>query len=241
MPAIPDQAICLRQWDWSETSQTVSLFTREHGLVRALAKGAKRENAAFSGGIDPLTRGQAMLILKPSADLATLTAWDLQEIFPPLRRSLPTFYTGMYIADLVHHLVQDRDPHPAFFDQLLAALRTLGPAEHSASALLRLQWAALVEAGYRPELDADVSTGALLEPAAAYSFAPRLGGFTVSPVSPSWRVRSETLILLRAIAEGQEPSGPSVERANRLLAAYTREILGREIPAASPLFGDLAP
>ena len=46
MPIIADTAICIRCWDFSETSQTVSLVTREHGVVRGLAKGAKREKEA---------------------------------------------------------------------------------------------------------------------------------------------------------------------------------------------------
>ena len=68
MPAIRDEALCIRHWDWSETSQTVSLFTRTHGLVRGLAKGSRREKSNFSGGIELLTRGQALFILKPAAD-----------------------------------------------------------------------------------------------------------------------------------------------------------------------------
>jgi DNA repair protein RecO (recombination protein O) len=238
VPAIPDQAVCIRHWDWSETSQTVSLFTRDHGLVRGLAKGSKRERSNFSGGIDLLTRGQVMMILKPSADLATLTAWDLQEIFPALRSSLNAFYAAMYAADLVLHTLHDRDPHPALFDQLLAALRALGTPDRTAAALFRFQWATLVETGYRPELDADVATGEPLPAAAAYSFAPRLGGFTTEAPAPSWRVRAETLSLLRSPDTG--PVSPAtLDRANRLLAAYTREILGREIPAAAALFGEL--
>lgn len=49
MPPVSDDAVCIRHWDWSETSQTVSLFTRGHGLVRALAKGSKRPKSPYSG------------------------------------------------------------------------------------------------------------------------------------------------------------------------------------------------
>ncbi|HAC09503.1 MAG TPA: DNA repair protein RecO, partial [Phycisphaerales bacterium] len=52
MPTIRDEAVCVRHWDFSETSQTVSLFLRDHGLVRGLAKGARRERGSFSGGFD---------------------------------------------------------------------------------------------------------------------------------------------------------------------------------------------
>ena len=42
MPTITDNAICIRRWDYSETSQTVSLLLRNHGVIRGLVKGAKR-------------------------------------------------------------------------------------------------------------------------------------------------------------------------------------------------------
>jgi hypothetical protein len=58
VPNLIDEALCIRQWDWSETSQTVSLFCRTHGIVRGLAKGARRERSSFSGGIDLLARGE---------------------------------------------------------------------------------------------------------------------------------------------------------------------------------------
>ena len=56
MPAQHDQAICIRHWDYSETSQTVGLFGRTLGCFRGLAKGARRERGSFSGGLDLLTR-----------------------------------------------------------------------------------------------------------------------------------------------------------------------------------------
>jgi DNA repair protein RecO (recombination protein O) len=245
VPTVTDQAVCIRHWDWSETSQTVSLFSREQGLLRAVAKGARRENAPFSGGLEVLTRGEMVAIVKPSADLANLIAWDLQEVFPALRRSLTAFYSGMYMADVVQSSVTEHDPHPALFDALLDALRTLGDGRDGA-AVLRLQWAALSEAGYLPELELDVARGTPLERARAYTFLPRLGGFSAStPDSgPAWRVRAETRDGLRSLA-GDDPGVPAdvppetVERASRLLAIYLREVLAREMPSMQALFGTI--
>jgi DNA repair protein RecO (recombination protein O) len=252
VPAVADQAVCIRVWDWSETSQTVTLFARAQGLIRGLAKGSKREKSAFSGGFEPLTRGEIVAIAKPSADLATLTAWDLQEIFPALRRSLSSFFSGMYLADLVQHALHERDPHPVLFDRLLDALRMLGEPEADRRAVLLFQWATLVEAGYRPELDQDVAGGGALGESRTYGFSPHLGGFvpdgaesTVGrPISgPIWRVRAETLELLRGLGANNPPAGPpeAIDRASRLLAAHLREVLGRELPSLRWLFGEFRP
>lgn len=243
LPAVIDQAVCIRCWDWSETSQTVSLFARETGIVRGIAKGARREHAPFSGGIEVLTRAEVGAIVKPSTDLATITSWDLQETFPALRRSLGAFYGGMYMADVVHHALHDRDPHPALFDALLQELRGLGEAGAERLTVARFQWATLNETGYRPDLERDARSGGELDGGATVAFVPRLGGFTRDAGDGSdarWRVRAETLGVLRAIAGGAAPapsSPESADRAARLLDAYLREILGREIPAAAALFG----
>lgn len=125
MPPIRDQAICIRHWDWSETSQTVSLFGREHGIIRGLAKGAKREKGTFSGGIELLTRGEVLASVKPGRELSTLMSWDLQELFPVLARRLDAHHAGLYIADVVGRMITDSDPHPGLFDAMLLSLRAL--------------------------------------------------------------------------------------------------------------------
>ncbi len=267
VPAEPDEAICIRQWDWSETSQTVSLFARSAGLVRALAKGAKRPKAPFSGGIELLTRAGIGVILRPNSDLALLTEWDLQETFPSLRRSLGAYHAGLFMADLVHHAVTDHDPHVNLYDALLASLRALDDDAVIPLTLLRFQWATLVGTGYKPVLDADARTGtplAFTARPASYRFDPDLGGL-VSDSAPgdapspapgsqarprhgAWRVRAATIDLIRRVASESANSGGrappaahpvahdphSVDRANRLLAAYFRHILGRE-PRTFPL------
>ena len=70
MATVTDKALCIRQWDFSETSQTVSLFARDIGLFRAIAKGSRRPKSRFSGGIDLLTMGDVVAIIKPGRDLS---------------------------------------------------------------------------------------------------------------------------------------------------------------------------
>ncbi len=237
VPTVTDQAICVRVWDWSETSQTVSVFGRETGMVRAVAKGAKRENAKFSGGLEVPTRGEMVVSLKAGETLSLLTAWDLQELFPGVRRTLGGFYAGMCAVELVSHALTEQDPHPRLFDGLLAALRAVGSADGDRVAVLGLLWLVLDETGHRPELEMDVLTGAVVEPATTYGFVPSRGGITVDPrVGPSvrkpvWRVRGETVELLRRLAAGSGGGGmgngsasdAAVERALRLLLLYYSE------------------
>lgn len=240
MPLSIDEAVCIRVWDWSETSQTVSLFTRLHGVIRCVAKGSKRDNARFSGGLELLTRAEFSASIKKADALSILASWDLLETFPAARRRLSSFYTGAVMLDIIQHAVHDHDPHEHLYTALLTALRALG-SDLENLALLHLLWAALHETGHRPEVAHDVISAAPLADAPTYAFSPHQGGLTLDQPSaarhgPAWRVRAATVTLLRQLASNtsQPPTDPdAVERATRLLAMYFREALG-VAPATFP-------
>jgi DNA repair protein RecO (recombination protein O) len=234
VPAVTDTAICIRRWDFSETSQTVCLFLRDHGLTRGIVKGAKRSGAAFDGGIDLLAAGEVVAWIRPGGDLATIAQWHLLEVHRALRRSLDANRAGLYMADLVNHMLTEHDPHPRLFDALLAALASLEEPEAIPRALLSFSWTLLCETGYRPRLDRDAATGEPLpEGAATLAFSASAGGAVADTGGTDrWRVRRETIELLRALDEGGAPPAASapepLRRACRLLAAYAREIIGDE-------------
>ena len=246
VPAEHDQAICVRQWDWSETSQTVSILTQTHGLVRAVAKGSRRPNAPFSGGIELLTRAEVGLIIKPSIDLALLTEWDLAEHFPVLRQSLPVYHAGLYAAELIVRMISDHDPHPDVFESLLTLLRSMSASDRVEPALLGFQRRLLIACGYDPVLDRDVRSGDPLAPGPFAQFVPELGGVTGvvdTPTTPegrtmeSWTVRRTTL---EALGDPSAGRPEDLERGNRLLASYIRTLIGSTPRTLGLVFPGLA-
>ena len=92
MPLVSDRCICLRKTEYSETSQILTLMSRDYGIFRAIAKGAHRRTKAgaskFDGGIDFLELGDAVFTHDPARDLATLTEWSLREGNLDVRKSL---------------------------------------------------------------------------------------------------------------------------------------------------------
>jgi len=240
VPTITDIAVCVRIWDWSETSQTVGLFLREHGLLRGVAKGSKRAKGAFSGGFEMLTIGQVVAITKPSGAMPIVTEWDLQDPLAGVRATLSGFYHASYAGDLAQHGVSEGDPHPSYFDALVAALHRFedpDAAEHPA-ALARFQWETLVETGFKPDLE-------LPSKARTYAFNPSHGRLESDPgrdIAGAWRVRAGTVELLVALDAGEVFGADrfevkTVERANRLLGSYLARLLGRALPSASAALG----
>ncbi|MHC4101381.1 MAG: DNA repair protein RecO, partial [Planctomycetota bacterium] len=215
-----------------------------HGIVRGMVKGAKRPRGGFEGGIDLLTHGQVAAIIKPARDLATVTQWRVLDTFRALREHLDANRAGLYMADLIHHMLTEHDPHPRLFDALRAALSGLGDLGRINQTLLRFEWTVLLESGFRPQLDRDAETGVELSTSTdTLGFSPTAGGIVTDTGGPDrWRVRRETIDLLRAVAAGESTDDADAKRhgrAARLLAVYIRELLGTEPKSMRWAFPDL--
>src|ERR1700757_2081463 len=124
-------ALVLRTTDWSETSRIATLWTREFGKVRALAKGGRRLKSNFESALDLLTVCSIVFLRKSSGSLDLLTEAQVVQRFPRLRADLGALYAAYYVAELLADWTEDYDPHPALFDEALATLRAVGtpPAE----------------------------------------------------------------------------------------------------------------
>src|SRR5687768_8778815 len=181
MPLVRDRCVCLRRTEYSETSQILTLLSRGHGVVRAIAKGAHRRTKAgaskFDGGVDLLDTGDAVFTHDPGRDLATLTEWGLREGHLGLRKSLRGMYLGLYAAELVGRLVEEHDPHPELFDRLDVTLAELATPRHE-EAFLAFQLDLLRETGYLSELSvcASCSTPVGGDNRAPCFFSPARGG-----------------------------------------------------------------
>src|SRR3954470_6954423 len=130
MPLVHDRCICIRKVEYSETSQILTLFSRAHGRLQLIAKGAHRRTkvgaSKFDGGVDLLDVGEAVFSYAPERELAPLCEWHLTEGHLELRRDLRAMHLGLYAAELVGFLFEEHDAHPDLFDRLERVLSMLG-------------------------------------------------------------------------------------------------------------------
>ncbi len=152
-----DAAICIRAIDYSETSQIVTLFTRENGKVDAIAKGAKRPKSAFGGAIEMLSCGRVVFTGGAERNLASLTEFDQNPAQSTRARDYFALNCALFAAELVGALTDHRDPHPELFDRLaqfLDDVRNSGERTQSLTLLILFQLALLREIGLQPILAA---------------------------------------------------------------------------------------
>jgi DNA repair protein RecO (recombination protein O) len=233
-------ALVLRTTDWSESSRIATLWTREFGKVRALAKGGRRLKSNFENALDLLTLCRIVFLRKSSGSLDLLTEAQVVQRFPQLRADLGALYAAYYVAELLADWTQDYDPHPLLFDEALDTLRTLGGDEKpgasaTGSRLARFEMVLLRELGYSPVLDHCAGCGGSIdEIELAFSAAAngvlcrrcRLGQRDSRPLSPpTWR----TLQQLAAPGDAwRRPWGVEVRaEVRQLLGQYVTHLLGR--------------
>src|ERR1700733_11506593 len=134
MATVKATALVLRTTDWSETSRICTLWSREFGKVRALAKGGRRLKSAFESALDLLTVCSIVLLRKSSGGLDLLTEAQVVQRFSRLTSGLPALYAGYYIAELLADWTEDDDPHPNLFEAAFGGLAALGQSEVPAGA-----------------------------------------------------------------------------------------------------------
>ena len=231
---VKDVGICLARGEYSETSQIATIFSREHGKVRGIAKGARRSKSKFGGGIELLSRGQVVYSQpRTGAGLITLTEWTIQENYQQLRGSLRQLYRGYYLAELADLFTEELDPHQRLFDLLDGALADLA-ANENWEGLAAFQVALLREVGLSPELFCCGRCGK--EPGNYISFSEGglLCGACAGTVDEKSRLGPAGLEALRRItsSEQSESAGGltdgSAGQVQEILSYWIRAALNRE-------------
>ena len=94
--------------NYGEADRIVTLFGRDTGRVSALARGARKSQRRFAGGLSLCALGSAALRERPGADLATLERFDATESHAALGTDVARMAHAAYAAELVGKLCAPR-------------------------------------------------------------------------------------------------------------------------------------
>ncbi len=175
---VKDQAICLRAMDYSETSQIVTLLTRSHGRIQAIAKGAKRPKSAFDGPIERFSRGDIVYLSSENSSLYTLREFrQVYDLVMTMSRHLDAYHCALLGTEVLTKLIHDHDPHDVLFDTFVQFLQDLGHPAGSEFArrdrlglLVVFQLSLLREVGLAPMFSHCLNCKATIAPSLAVVF-----------------------------------------------------------------------
>jgi DNA repair protein RecO (recombination protein O) len=157
------EAIVLRVWPFHEADLLVSLFTREQGRVKGVARHAMRSRRRFGGALEPMTHVRASYAERPKQELVRLDAFEI--LSSPLARPIDYARTAalQFVAEVVEEALPEAAPEDAVFRLMLAVVdemqvgRVWMPVTYFALWMSRLM-------GWMPELGRCVVCGLRLDP-----------------------------------------------------------------------------
>jgi DNA repair protein RecO (recombination protein O) len=231
-------AVILRHSDWGEADRLLTLYTRERGFVRALAKGARKVTSRKAGHLEPFTH--VTLQLAKGRDLLIVTQAETVNAFLSLRDDLiKTSYASYIVELLLRFSYEEEGANPSVFKLLVDTLGRL-EAEEDAWLPIRYYEIRLLDAvGFRPKLFECANCGREIQPEDQYfSFSeggvicPRCGEGLPNLAG----ISLETLKYLRHFqrsgykdASRARPSPEIRKEAETLMQGYFTYLLEREL------------
>jgi DNA repair protein RecO (recombination protein O) len=108
MPGIyKDEGVVLKTIKLGEADRIVTLFTRDNGKVRAVAKGVRKTKSRFGGRLEPFT--SVALIVYRGRSLDTITAADILTPNKGVRATYGRLTAAAALAELVDKITPERE------------------------------------------------------------------------------------------------------------------------------------
>ncbi len=202
MPLYNDEAVVLRTFPLGEADRIVVMLTRNHGKVRAVAKGVRRLKSRFGGRLEPFMRVNMLIAKGKSLDVIS-QAVSLSTYAASICANYDSYKYANLMVEVIDYIVNDSyQDTSSQYSLLIAALSALSRGVHSPEAIgLSYVMRALCIAGWSPRITSCAVCGTNEN---LKYFSPALGGITcVADCSAeSLRCSDESRCKIRALIQG---------------------------------------
>ena len=233
--------INLKAMPLGEADRIITILTREQGLIRAVAKGSRKQLSKWGGRMEPfvvndllVARGRWSAQTDPSQCLQRIAQAETLQSFPRLGRSLAHLTAAQYLAEVALLLALPNQPQEELFVLLVEHLERIEQAPATEAVLPLLVhglYHLLVVGGVAPSVQACYSCGEEL--AGEAFFSPHAGGLVCDPCRLAQRLSPVAWVsssVLQALGSLPNPTLPSLaERALPLASWLAAERLLRRV------------
>jgi DNA repair protein RecO (recombination protein O) len=231
-------AVVLRHSDYGEADRLLTLFTRQLGKTRAVAKGARKIASRKAGHIEPFTH--VKLQLAQGRDMFIVTQADTVDAYLSLRDDLALTALASYVLELLDRFsYEDQTENLALFRLLTDTLSRLASHADAWLVVRYYEMRLLDHVGFRPQLFECANCGRTVQPEDQF-FSFSAGGVICPRCGRGLKhvhsVSVETLKYLRhfqrssyAEAVRARPSLEVQKEAESLMQGYFTYLLEREL------------
>jgi len=167
------QAVVLRHLEFSEADRILTLFTRERGKIKAIAKGVRKIRSRKAGHLEPFTL--VSLYLAQGRDLAIITQAETVNAFINLRDDLTHMSYAAYIVELLDRFTYEEGEDRALYNLLVDTLKRLEISPNSKTVIHYYEVRLLDLLGFRPNLQTCSNCGEPIQAENQY-FTAKGGG-----------------------------------------------------------------
>ena len=230
-----DEGVVLRVQKLGEADRIITILTRRHGRVRAVAKGVRRTRSKFGATVEPFSHVDLQLYAGRSLDIV-VQAESLTPYGEGLARHYGRYTAGTAVLETAERLTaEEKEPSLRLFLLVIGALRTLSPKhvpERDPSLVLdAFLLRAMSVSGYAPALEDCARCG---DPGPHRAFSVPAGGIVcpacrpAGAASPSPAAVTLMIDLLTGDWDGAEASEPRTRsEASGLVSAHLQWHLER--------------
>lgn len=118
-----DQGFVLKRYNYSEADRLITVFTRNHGKLTAIAKGVRKPTSKKAPHIETFTHVDLYFV--KGHNLPLITQAQTITKFSHLEHHLDTTRQAYHLAEIIDRLLQDEQPYPKIFDDLISLFNCL--------------------------------------------------------------------------------------------------------------------
>jgi DNA repair protein RecO (recombination protein O) len=235
MPLYHDQGVVLRTHKLGEADRIVTLLTKAHGKVRAVAKGVRKTKSRFGGRLEPTSHVQ--LLLYEGRELDIVSQAESLDHFRAIRDDLDRLGQAVSMLEAADQLALEREPSPRLYDMLVGALRTL--ADQGAPLVVPAFFLKLLALeGFRPQVESCLVCG---DEGPLVAWAIEDGGLRCVDHRQGAAVSGEAVAVLQDILGGRlgaalaQTHGPVVAEVDHLVIRALEHHLERRLRSVTAL------
>jgi len=224
-----DEGVVLRTIRLGEADRIVTMITKGHGKVRAVAKGVRRTKSKFGGRLEPLSH-VAMLCWQ-GRELDIVNQAEVTDTFRVVREDLGRVAKAYTVLEVADQISQERHANPRLYDMVVGALRALD-ARDAPLLVPAFCLKVLALEGSSPVVDECVSCG---EHEGLVAFDIVEGGVLCRSCRRGRSISAPALDMVRRILGGglasalTEPAGPVTDEVTDLATEAMEAHLDRRL------------
>ena len=144
------EAIVLKRSNYGEADRLLTLYTRESGKIKAIAKGARKPQSRKTGHVELFMRSRFMLA--EGRGFHIITQAEMIDAYPALREDLVRTTYASYLVELLDRFTVEEDTHQEIYQLLSDALGWLGEADDIRLPTRTYELRLLGYLGFQPQL-----------------------------------------------------------------------------------------